>query len=129
MIILTIRTEKPEAELGLYDDNQQLKYETWTAHRQLAESLHAKIAELLESDGKTWQDIQGIVGYKGPGSFTGLRIGLSVANALASSLQIPIVSGSDDWIEHGINRLLNGETEKVALPEYGAAALTTTPRK
>jgi hypothetical protein len=46
MIILTIRTDKPEAEIGLYDDEKQIIYETWQAHRQLAETIHLKIKEL-----------------------------------------------------------------------------------
>lgn len=37
MIILSIRTDKPEAEVGLYKDSVQLAYETWTAHRALAD--------------------------------------------------------------------------------------------
>lgn len=129
MIILTIRTDKPEAELGLYKDNKQLAYEKWQAHRQLAETLHIKLRQLLALQGLTLQQIQGIMVYEGPGSFTGLRIGLSVANALAYSLNIPIVAESDDWIDAGIKRLLAGKSDKVALPEYGQPANITSPRK
>lgn len=129
MIILTIRTDKQEAELGLFDDERQLAYEKWQAHRQLAETLHAKLRQLLESQALTLRQIQGIVVYEGPGSFTGLRIGLSAANALAYSLNIPIVAESEDWIGHGIKRLLAGETDKVALPEYGQPANITSPKK
>lgn len=129
MLILTLRTDKPEAELGFYDSQQQLAYEVWAAHRQLGATIHAKIASLLESQGKTLADINGIVVYKGPGSFTGLRIGMSVANALAYSFSIPIVAQSDAWIEDGIARLLASENDYTALPEYGAPAFTTQPKK
>ncbi|MBA3758087.1 tRNA (adenosine(37)-N6)-threonylcarbamoyltransferase complex dimerization subunit type 1 TsaB [Candidatus Saccharibacteria bacterium] len=129
MIILTIRTDKPEAELGLYKDEKQLAYETWEAHRRLAETLHAKLNNLLTLQGLSLQQIQGIVIYEGPGSFTGLRIGMSVANALAYSLSIPIITAKDNWIEWGIKRLMAGESDKIAIPEYGKFANTTTPRK
>lgn len=129
MIILTIRTDKPEAELGLYKDDKQLAYETWQAHRQLAETLHTKLRDLLNEQGLALQQLGGIIVYRGPGSFTGLRIGLSVANALAYSLNIPIVAEMDGWIEHGIKRLLTGKSDKVALPEYGQAVNITAPRK
>ena len=129
MIILTIRTDKPEAEIGLYDDRRQLAYEVWQAHRALAETLHTKIDSLLASQQKTLNAIEGIVVYKGPGSFTGLRIGLTVANTLAYSLGMPVVSNTNAWIEDGIDRLLAGENEIVALPEYGAPVHITQPKK
>ena len=129
-MVLTIRTDRPEAEIGLYDGETQLAYETWLAHRQLAETLHRKIEELLKSQDKTWQDLQGIVCFQGPGSFTGLRIGLTVGNALAYSYQIPIVAAQDPrWLESGIKRLANGENESAALPFDGADAHITPQKK
>ncbi|MEJ0072579.1 MAG: tRNA (adenosine(37)-N6)-threonylcarbamoyltransferase complex dimerization subunit type 1 TsaB [Candidatus Saccharibacteria bacterium] len=130
MIILTLRTDKPEAEIGLYDAETQLAYETWTAHRQLAETVHTKIEMLLKTQHRDWQDIQGIVCFQGPGSFTGLRIGFTVANALAYSYKLPIVATREpDWLETGIRRLEAGETDTQALPFYGADAHITPPRK
>ncbi len=130
MIILTIRTDNPEAELGLYNGENQLAYKTWTAHRQLAETIHQQIATLLHSVKKDWNDIQGIVCFKGPGSFTGLRIGLTVGNALAYSLGIPIVSHAEEnWKEQGTRQLQKGKNEKVAMPDYGSPVHTTIQRK
>lgn len=129
MTILTIRTDKPEAEIGLYADKEQLAYKVWAAHRELAETLHSQIDKLLRSLGKDWEDIEGIVCYKGSGSFTGLRIGLSVGNALAYSLGIPIAARGNDWIEQGISDLAEGKSDKVALPEYGSPVYTTQPKK
>jgi len=130
MLILTIRTDKPEAQVGLFEDAEQLAYEKWQAHRELSKTIHSKIKGLLQSQKKDWKDIKGVVCFKGPGSFTGLRIGLTVGNALAYSLGIPIVSAEgDDWIAEGIKRHNNNENEKVAIPEYGAEANITKPRK
>lgn len=130
MLILTIRTDKPEAELGLYQSNNQLAYSTWLAHRELAETIHSQLAALLKGQNYTLHDLQAIVAYQGPGSFTGLRIGLSVANALAYSLGIPIVaSGEDDWIKSGIIRLESGDNDTLALPEYGSLPNITPQRK
>lgn len=130
MSIITIRTDKPEAELGLYEDDKQLKYETWLAHRELAETIHIKIDELLKSQQKGLHDLDGIVVFKGPGSFTGLRIGLTVANALAYGLGIPIVAPEEPrWLEHGIAALRGGKNETIALPNYGAEAHITPQKK
>ena len=133
MVIVTIRTDKPEAELGVYNNATQEAYHTWHAHRELAETLHQNIQTLLESHGKKLDDIQGIVCFEGPGSFTGLRIGLTVANALAYSNHIPIVAASDtpdeSWQDRGVRRLLSGETDSIALPVYGGPAIVTMPKK
>lgn len=104
--------------------------EKWDAHRQLAETLHLKIRDLLSANNKQWQDIAGIVCFKGPGSFTGLRIGISVANALAASLPAAIVGASgEDWQADGVDTLMNEEDDKIVLPEYGAPVHITQQRK
>lgn len=130
MLILTIRTDKPQAELGLYEDQTQLTYISWEAHRQLAESIHLKIQEVLQDQNCNLNDIRGIVIFMGPGSFTGLRIGAAVANALAASLAIPIAgTNGEDWLQTGISNLKSGQDDKIIIPEYGAPARTTKPRK
>lgn len=130
MIILTLRTDKPEAEIGLYDGSKQLYELDWQAHRQLAETIHYKIQEILNLGELSLKDLEAIVAFKGPGSFTGLRIGLSVGNALADSLEIPIVSATgEDWIQEGAARLAKDENEIIAMPEYGSPPHVTKPRK
>ncbi|MBL8122078.1 hypothetical protein JNM87_05000 [Candidatus Saccharibacteria bacterium] len=130
MLILTIRTDKPEAEIGLYNDAAQIDYMDWLAHRQLAETIHLKVDELLTAHGLRLIDVKGIVCFKGPGSFTGLRIGLTVANALAESLVVPCVASQDPgWIETGVKKLLRGENDRPALPEYGAPVHITPQKK
>lgn len=129
-MILTLRTDKPEAEIGLFDGKKKLAYETWQAHRQLAETIHHKVDELLRVQGRTLYDVDGLVIYKGPGSFTGLRIGMSVANALAYSLQIPVSAASgDDWVHEGLAALAAGKAGVWVAPEYGTPVHTTTPKK
>lgn len=129
MFILTIRTDKQEAEIGLFNDDQQVVYEKWQAHRELAETINKKIIDVLMAGGVRLHELGGIAAYKGPGSFTGLRIGLTVGNALAYCLQIPVVATmGDDWVSEAIDRLLDGQNESIAMPEYGAAPNITSPK-
>ena len=130
MLILTIRTDNPQAEIGVFDNATKLAYRTWEAHKKLAETIHQTIDEVLAEAGKKSEDLQGIIAYEGPGSFTGLRIGLTVANTLAYSVHIPIVASKEEnWIETGTNRLHAGEQDEVALPFYGRDAHITTQRR
>ena len=130
MIILALRTDKPEAEIGLFDDKKRLAYEKWQADRQLAETIHKRIEKILDLLSISLSDINGIVVYKGSGSFTGLRIGHSVANALSYAQKIPVVArAGENWLDNGIKDLLAGRNDKIVAPEYGAAAKTTSPKK
>lgn len=129
MLVLTIRTDNPEAEVGLYEGEQQVAYEKWQAHRELSATIHQQVAKILQQANKDWSQIDGVIVFKGPGSFTGLRIGLSVANALAAGLHIPIVGESgDNWQQNGLSKLLKKTNQKIILPNYGAPAKTTTPK-
>lgn len=129
-MILTIRTDKPEAELGLFEGCAKIDYVVWQADRHLAETIHQKIEEMLQKQHKSWENLEGIVCFQGPGSFTGLRIGLTVGNALAFSLEIPIVAvQGEDWIRFGLERLMQGENDVQATPFYGADAHITPQKK
>jgi hypothetical protein len=106
--ILTIRTDKPEAEVGVYDvQGEQLSYRNWQAHRQLSSTLLGVIRDELAKHRMVFHDIAGVVVFRGPGSFTGLRIGITVANTLAHELKAPIVGVADEneWLERGLSRL------------------------
>ena len=130
MLVLLIRTDKPEAELHIYDGDKKLAEVKWQAHLQLAETLNSKIDEILNKSSISAKDLKSIVCYKGPGSFTGLRIGMSVANAMAYAYDLPIVATTGkDWIQAGIKKLAVGKTDKFALPKYDRPAITTHPRK
>lgn len=131
MIILTVRTDRPEAEIGVFDGTTRLAYEVWLAHRKLAETLHQKIKAVLDSQHLDWESIQAVGVYVGPGSFTGLRIGLSVANALAASYGVPICGATGErWREDVLKRIVEGGASKQSLiPEYGSPVHITPQRK
>ena len=130
MIILTIKTDQPQAYIGIVRDLEMITSKTWEAHRELGATIHTMIKELLDKQSLNLHDIEGIVCFKGPGSFTGLRIGLATANVLSYALQIPIVSAEGvAWEVRGARRLMSGENEKVTVPNYGSDAHITAPKK
>jgi tRNA threonylcarbamoyladenosine biosynthesis protein TsaB len=130
MTVFSIRTDKPEAEIAIFANSKLIDQEKWEAHRSLAETIHSKIKALLKKNSLGWQDIDGLVCYKGPGSFTGLRIGLSVGNTLAYSLNLPIVgSTGSNWLDDGLKALAKGSSDQSVLPEYGAPVHITAAKK
>lgn len=57
-----------------------------------AEKLHVFIEEIIKETGVPVQEIQAVAVSKGPGSYTGLRIGVSTAKGLCYALGIPLIS-------------------------------------
>ena len=57
-----------------------------------AEKLHTFIAEVLDKGGIVFNDLSAVAISKGPGSYTGLRIGVSAAKGLCYSLNIPLIA-------------------------------------
>ena len=98
----------------------------WEAGRTLARGLLSFIQEKVGDI----KNISGIGIMRGPGSFTGLRIGMAVANTLADGLGVPIVGETgDSWRESALGRLSSGEDDQVILPFYGGDAHITKPKK
>lgn len=128
-MIILLDTSAPVCKLTLIDNN--LRHEaTWEAHRELAKGLLGFLEHELGIQKKAFSDISGIGVYRGPGSFTGLRIGLTVLNTLADGLSVPIIGETgEDWQTRVVDRLSDGEDQKIVLPLYASEAHITKPRK
>ncbi len=128
-MILLLDTATPTAHLTIVDGEDCTDYQ-WEANRELAHGLLSWLQSMVSQSGKTFTDLRGIGVFEGPGSFTGLRIGMTVCNTLAESLQIPIVTTTgDDWRQVALDRLRAGENDEIALPLYDRDANITKPRK
>lgn len=129
-MILGIKTDQPQAELFLHDAKRVKDELTWTAGRELSDTLLIKISDLLDNNSLTLRDISSVVVFKGPGSFTGLRIGITVANTLAYSLNIPIVgSKGSDWLNNAIDQIKSNQDFKSISPIYGSPVNITKQKK
>ena len=127
-MILALKTNQDPTEIHLLDqDGQVVREKVWSAGRELAHDLLSEVEQLI--DGK-FGELTGLIVFAGPGSFTGLRIGITTMNTIAYSQNIPIVgTNGKNWWANGLKRLKLGENDKIALPEYGAAPNITSPKK
>lgn len=129
-MILAMRTDKPESELYLFSGkSEQIDEIIWRSDRRLADELLPQIQELIGKNDTSLEDLKGIIVFTGEGSFTGLRIGTTVANTLAYSLNIPIADSSGtDWLKTGLEKLKTTKPSVYVLPKYSSEANITRPK-
>ena len=77
--------------LALYDGECVVAEETWRSANGHTVELVPGLVHMLERQKVSPSELRGIAVALGPGSFTGLRIGLSVAKGLALTLAIPLI--------------------------------------
>ena len=98
-MLLAIDTSTDTASLALVQDSQVLAELTWRCEQNHSVELLPRLADLLSQAKSSLQSINCIIVAKGPGSFNGLRVGVSTAKGLAFSLDIPIVGISTLEVE------------------------------
>jgi len=132
-MIITIKTSDNPTEICLLDnDGKVVNKRVWNAERNLARDLLGEIEKLFARNdlAKKWEDLTGVIVFRGPGSFTGLRIGITTANAIAYGREVPVVGTTgDNWLASGLKKLTDGQNDKIVLPEYGAPPRITKPKK
>ncbi len=92
-MILCIETATTNCSVALGNKGKLLALkEDYSDNYSHAERLHLFIEEILKENGLKPTDLLAIAVSKGPGSYTGLRIGVSAAKGLCFALDIPLIS-------------------------------------
>jgi len=130
-MILYIDTSKPETKIALFENGRVLAEKVWLSVKNQSEELLSEINKIILKENKTKSDIFKIVVVTGPGSYTGLRVGLSTANALAFCLNIAIEGVSSDESK-GLEQLNNSKKlnhfERWVVPKYLYEPQITKPK-
>jgi tRNA threonylcarbamoyladenosine biosynthesis protein TsaB len=136
-MILALATPGHTTRAWLFADGAAASAQLeWDSGRSLADELLGRLQTFLAEHHASFTDLTGIIIFSGPGSFTSLRIGHTIANALADSLAIPVVGvrnpgdqpDSKDWIAMGRTAVAAAKPGIPALPYYGAEANITKPK-
>lgn len=90
-MLVAIDTATDRASLALHDGYRVRMEHTWEAPRRHTVELTPRLSEAMEQLGLGYEKLSGVAVTTGPGSFTGLRVGLSVAKGLAVARRLPLV--------------------------------------
>jgi tRNA threonylcarbamoyladenosine biosynthesis protein TsaB len=90
-MLVAIDTSTAYASLALHDGFQVRVEHTWESPRRHTVELLPRLAAALEQLGLSPEHLNGVAVTRGPGSFTGLRVGLAVAKGLALARGLPLV--------------------------------------
>lgn len=92
MLTLALNTASSRESISLFSQKKILAECIWQGASDESEKLLSNISILLKKVHISFQDLNRIIVVKGPGPFSSVRIGVTVANTLAYALRIPLYS-------------------------------------
>lgn len=125
-MLIAVDTSTAQVGLALYDGNQVLGEMMWTTRQHHTTELASALSGLLTRCGAT-MDMVGALGVAiGPGSFTSLRVGLSLAKGIALARQVPligiptldIIAAAQPLAKHPLIAVLQAGRKRIAFRVY-----------
>lgn len=122
MLVLGLSTATPLGGVALVEDDRVVDVRCWRAPRSHGQYLWAALASVLDRAGRTPREVDLVAACVGPGSFTGLRVGLAAAQGLALAADRPVV-GLDSlfllaaglpWSRHPVRPVVDVRRGQVA---------------
>ncbi len=90
--ILCIETATTVCSVALYDDERVLAYQEYHVEKSHSTLLPAIIDAVIANAGVTKPELAAVAVSEGPGSYTGLRIGVSIAKGLCYAMDVPLLA-------------------------------------
>lgn len=121
-MILLINTASDLARVALlFEEEQYCLEKVFPLSEKLSEVLLEYIDSLLTAGKYQREDVSGVLCVRGPGHFTSIRIGVITANTIAFALSVSIVGVLIGKENEGFEKLIQGESDRVVVPEYDMA--------
>ncbi|MBR2295660.1 MAG: tRNA (adenosine(37)-N6)-threonylcarbamoyltransferase complex dimerization subunit type 1 TsaB [Clostridiales bacterium] len=121
MIILAADTSNSTCCAGVYRDGDELAFELSLEKRTHSETFMPLVERVVEKSGITYGDIDAIAVTVGPGSFTGIRIGLSAVKGMAYAVPCPLIPVSSTKALAGSSEVAEGDpSETLFVPSFDA---------
>ena len=91
MLVLAFDTATPVASVALLDEDRVIASRYFDIGNQHSPKLFVEMSQLFEISGRNWGELDAVATTTGPGSFTGLRIGLSAAKGICLARRTQLV--------------------------------------
>ena len=116
-LILLLETATTNCSVALASDGKIVAARSINSGYSHSEKINVFIQEVIEQAGKKLNELNAIAVSSGPGSYTGLRIGVSTAKGLCYALDIPLINVNTlDAMAQG----MNAESDKLLIPMIDA---------
>ncbi len=122
-LILCIETATETCSIALSQDGMCLKEHTLDAQMRHSSALTPMIKQLLSATAREMSDLTAVCVSDGPGSYTGLRVGVSTAKAICYAQNIPLIAISS------LKSLAYGLSKEMLIDEGGLIIPTIDARR
>jgi tRNA threonylcarbamoyladenosine biosynthesis protein TsaB len=117
-VILSIETSTDICSVALHNQGQLIAYNESLAAHSHAERLAPMIDQMLTSNNTKVNELSAVAVSAGPGSYTGLRIGISTAKGMCYALDIPLIG--IDTLESMLEDIVNDDEGQLFCPMLDA---------
>lgn len=107
MISLCMESAYKQLVLGLYKDKELLAGISLEAFKKQSETIFVELNRLLKETNLDYKDIDRVIITKGPGSYTGIRIAMTIAKVLCSQMHKELYTISTMQLYAGIEKQAN----------------------
>jgi tRNA threonylcarbamoyl adenosine modification protein YeaZ len=118
--VLYIDTANYICEIALFGNgSEEVASKHWESNQNETELLLTDIDQMLKGSGVDKSSIKAVAINPGPGPYTGLRVGVSSANALAFALNVPAITLKNPKdVSELMNKLIPAEFTSPVIPIY-----------